>query len=142
MANGIFDLAFAGDGNGIFDIPGLARFGGFEMTSLEPTWKRALRLRAEAKQIGLDRKKRKRAEMIEKLAAKEALSNKPEGQIAERIKSLLDEWVDLAPQLDLKPVAQVKPEDAYRAFMARVAEQIKRLEDDDDEHAVEMLLLH
>jgi len=121
--------------------PVSARFGGFEMVDLEPTWKRALRLRAEAKQIGLDRKKRKRAEMLEKLAAKEVLSTKPDAQIETRITSLLAEWVDLAPKLNLTPVAQVPAADAYQAFMARVAEQMRRLEDEDDEHAAEMLLL-
>ena len=114
---------------------------GFEMVSMEPTWKRALRLRHEAKQVDLSRKKRKRAELIEKLAAKEVMSVKPDAQIETRIKSLLAEWVDLAPKLELKPVAQVPAEDAYQAFMARVAEHVRRLEDEDDEHAAEMLLL-
>lgn len=137
----IFDSEFAASGNGIFDALGAILGAGFEMVSLEPTWKRALRLRADAKQIGLDRKKRKRAEMIEKLAAKEALSTKPDEQIERRIDSLLAEWVELAPKLDLTPVAQVPPADAYRAFMARVAEHVWRLEMEDDEHAAEMLLL-
>lgn len=114
---------------------------GFEMVSMEPTWKRAIRLRHEAKQVDLSRKKRKRAELIEKLAAKEVMSVKPDAQIETRIKSLLAEWVDLAPKLELKPVAQVPAEDAYQAFMARVAEHVRRLEDEDDEHAAEMLLL-
>lgn len=114
---------------------------GFEMVSMEPSWKRALRLRAESKQkVELGRKQRKRAEFIEKLAAKEALSTKSDTQIERRIESLLSEWVDLAPKLELKPVAELPHADAYRAFMARVAEHIRRLEED-DETAAEMLLL-
>lgn len=115
---------------------------GFEMVSMEPSWKRAIRLRAEAKQkVELSRKQRKRAEHIEKLAARDIVSTKPDAQIETRIKSLLSEWVDLAPKLDLTPVAQVPPADAYAAFMDRVAEYVRRLEDEDDENAAEMLLL-
>jgi hypothetical protein len=119
--------------------------GGFEMVSMEPTWKRALRVRAEtaekAQRVELARKERKRAELLEKLAAKEATSGKPDEQIETRITSLLAEWVELSPVLDLTPVKQVPPADAYRAFMDRVAEQIRRLDDEDEESAVEMLLL-
>ena len=115
---------------------------GFEMVSMEPTWKRALRLRAEkSAKLDLDRKKRKRAELIERLAAKEALSDRSEPQIQARIKSLLGEWVDLAPKLDTTPVAELPQGEAYRAFMDRVARHIQRIEDEDDEHAAEMLLL-
>lgn len=79
---------------------------------------------------GLDRKKRKRAELIEKLAAKAVLSTKPSDQLETRIASLLAEWAALVPVAD-----------AYQSFMARVAEHARRLEDEDDEHAAEMLLL-
>lgn len=118
------------------------RVGGFEMVSMEPTWKRAIRQRAErTAKVELGRKQRKRAEMIEKLAAKEALSAKPDQHIESRISSLLSEWVALAPKLDLMPVEEVPPDDAYQAFMARVAQHMRRIEDEDDEHAAEMLLL-
>lgn len=118
---------------------------GFEMVSLEPSWRRALRLRAEkterVQRVDLARKERKRAEFLEKLAAKETASGKTDEQIEMRITSLLGEWLDLAPTLDLTPIEQVAPADAYRAFMARVAEQIRRQEFDNDETAAEMLLL-
>ena len=73
---------------------------GFEMVSLEPTWRRMLRLRTEAK-VKLERKARKRAELIEKIAAKEAMSTKPEPQIEARVRSLLAEWIALAPVLEV-----------------------------------------
>lgn len=141
--NNADQVAAAGSG-------GLAVAGGgagFEMVSLEPSWKRALRMRAEktekAQRVELTRKQRKRAEFIEKLAAKEAASAKPEAQIDARLSSLLAEWIALAPMIDLTPVAQVSYADAYRAFMDRVAGQAQRLkqEDEDDENAAEMLLL-
>jgi hypothetical protein len=120
-----------------------ARFnGGFEMVSFEPTYKRILRERYEEKQkVEFARKQRKRAEHLEKLAAKEALSDHSETQIEMRIESLLSEWVELAPKLDLVPAKEVKPMMAYRAFMDRVSKKIEQLDDEDEENAIEMLLL-
>ena len=144
ISPGVGQLVITGYAPSVTQVDPSAPAGGghgFEMVSMEPSWRRALRLRAEAKQLTLDRKKRKRAEFLEKLAAKEVLSPKTDTQIESRIDSLLAEWVDLAPKLELTPVAEVPPDDAYHAFMARVAEQIRRLEDEDDEHAAEMLLL-
>lgn len=151
MANRVLEPQYAANGNGILEsqelgigAPGAGQGHGFVMVDLEPTWKRAVRLRAERKQqisVDLDRKKRKRAEFIEKLAAKEALSEHSEAQIKARIASLLTEWVELAPKLDLKPVDELPQDEAYRAFMDRVAKHIQRLEDEDDEQAAEMLLL-
>ena len=112
---------------------------GFEMVTMEPTWRRALRLRAEkAEKVEFARKARKRAELIEKLAAKAVLSDKPDDEIKERIGSLLSEWVELAPKLELNSTRSTSPDSA---FLSRVAENIRRLDLEDDEQAAIMLLL-
>lgn len=120
-----------------------ARFnGGFEMVSMEPTYKRILRERYEQKQkVEFSRKQRKRAEHIEKLAAKEALSDHSETQIETRLESLLAEWVALAPKLDLMPIKEAPKADAEYAFKARVSKKIRQLDDEHEENAIEMLLL-
>jgi len=121
----------------------VSRNAGFEMVSIEPAWRKALRLRKEAKdrlKVRLEGKKAKKAQLIEKIAAKEALSDKPESQIEIRLKALLAEWVELKPsiQVDMPGL-----DDAETAFMAQVALYIERIKQDeeDTDHRVRILLL-
>ena len=120
---------------------------GFIMVDIEPSWKKALRLRAEAKAAKVqlkNRKDKKRAELLEKIAAKEALSNKPQPVIEERLKALLQEWVELAPTIEVESIPEMDGKQldaAYLAFMQQVADRIRRMQDEDDEEAIVALLL-
>lgn len=115
---------------------------GFEMVSIEPAWRKALRIRAEAKERlqvkQASRKAKKRAELIEKLAAKEALSDKPAVAIESRLESLMAEWVELKPSIAIDVPGL---DGNYAAFLAQVAAQIERIQQQDDEEAVIALLL-
>lgn len=120
-----------------------ARFGGFEMVggvptvSRKPLLQRILDERAEAKAVTLPNKeKRRKARLIETIAAKVAMAD--ESGAETRFRALLDQWKALKPE---QAGEQLRADDALHVFRALVAAQVQRLQDEDDEEAVALLML-
>lgn len=120
---------------------------GFEMggrvareVSFKPLLQRILERREaeKAPEITLPTKEsRKRAKLLEKVAARVALDNNKNGE--QRFMVLLKQWTDLAPVIE--PDALSPAVDQYTAFMARVADQVARIQQQDEEEAILVLLL-
>lgn len=124
---------------------------GFEMggraareVSIKPLLRRILDERAAraeeaaAPEVKLATKeKRQRARLLEKVAARVAIADEPNAE--QRFLALMQQWTQLEPAI--QPGALGAAVDQYTAFMSRVADQVARIQQQDEEEAVLVLLL-
>lgn len=109
----------------------------------EPAWRKAVRLRNEAKANFQSTKQRKKAHQIEIRAAKKTLSGESNQVIESSLLQMYIEWLSYQPSIYLissQSSSENKPVSDYTAFLAMVGQLIHQWHQDEEEAILALLL--